>query len=105
MCKIRLTINLCMATVMLMSPLTSWAQATAPEVMKEIDGLKQGQQRILNELQQVKSALKSLMQQRSTAQPALVVSVRDVEFSLGEDNPILGINTAKLAIIEFIDYQ
>jgi protein-disulfide isomerase len=73
--------------------------------MREIESLKQGQQRVLSELQQVKSALQAIVQQRPTAQGAPTVNVSNVEFSLGENNPVLGLRTARLAVIEFIDYQ
>ncbi|MBN2320081.1 MAG: hypothetical protein JXR49_13440 [Acidobacteria bacterium] len=72
---------------------------TEQDLKKEIEALKQGQQMIRKELQEIKSLIRA-------AQPARpkVPDVRDVEFNLG-DNPVLGENTASLILVEFTDYQ
>ena len=75
------------------------AQDTEQDLRKEIEALKQGQQSIRKELQEIKALLLAT-QPKPPAQP----DVRDVEFNLG-DNPVLGGNTASITLVEFTDYQ
>jgi hypothetical protein len=62
---------------------------------REIEALKEGQQAIRRELQEIKSLLLA-KQAPSPAQPA-VVSV--------DDDPFLGNKNARVVMIDFSDYQ
>ena len=75
------------------------AQSVAPDLQQEIEALKKGQQAIQKELQE----LKQLLQARRPARPA-VPDVRNTVFNL-RDNPVKGDQTAKLTLVEFMDYQ
>ena len=74
-----------------------WAQSDA-ELKQEIEALKQGQQQIRKEL----SEIKTLLQRRPAAPSGPNVSGKI--FDLG-NKPIKGEPTAKLTLIEFLDYQ
>ena len=74
-------------------------QDTEQDLKKEIEALKQGQQMIRKELQEIKALIRASQPTRPTAP-----DVRNVEFDLGE-NPVLGTNTASLTLVEFTDYQ
>ena len=75
------------------------AQDTEQDLKQEIETLKQGQQMIRRELQEIKALIRAMQPQRPTTP-----DVRDVEFNLG-DNPVLGEQTASLTLVEFTDYQ
>ncbi len=75
------------------------AQESDQDLKKEIEALKQGQQTIRKELQEIKALLRSLQPARSSSP-----NVRNVEINLG-NNPIRGENTAPLTLVEFTDYQ
>jgi protein-disulfide isomerase len=75
------------------------AQDTEQDLKKEIEELRQGQQMIRKELQEIKALIRASQPARPTAP-----DVRNVEFDLG-DNPVLGTNTASLTLVEFTDYQ
>lgn len=79
----------------------AWAQdgATDPELRREIEKLKLGQQQIERELQEIKK----LLQARPAAAPA-GPQVKGKVFDIG-DNPVQGASTAKLTLVEFTDYQ
>jgi len=77
----------------------SLAQDSDQELRQEIEALKQGQQQIRKELQELKTQLK---QQKAAAPSG--PNVRDQVFDLG-GNPVKGLPTAKLTLIEFLDYQ
>jgi len=68
------------------------------QLKQEIEALKQGQQEILKQLEEIKKLI--------PARPAAPAgpNVQDVVFSLGS-NPIQGQATAKLTLVEFTDYQ
>jgi len=75
------------------------AQDSDADLRAEIDALKQGQQQINQQLQEIKKLLQ--------ARPAAAPRGPDVEgkiFDLG-DNPVKGASTAKLTLVEFTDYQ
>jgi protein-disulfide isomerase len=73
-------------------------QETGQDLKKEIEALKQGQERIQKELQEIKALLQGARAERPAP------TVRDVVFSLG-DHPVRGENTAPLTLVEFTDYQ
>ena len=75
------------------------AQDSNEELRKEIEALKQGQQQIQKQLQEITTLLKS----KPAAKPS-GPNVKGVELDLG-DNFILGVDTAKLTLVEFTDYQ
>ena len=75
------------------------AQDTEQDLKQEIEALKQGQQMIRRELQEIKALIRAMQPQRPTTP-----DVRDVEFNL-RDNPVLGEKTASLTLVEFTDYQ
>jgi len=68
------------------------------EIKQQIEALKQGQQEILKQLEEIKKLI--------PARPAAPAgpNVKDVVFSLGS-NPIQGPATAGLTLVEFTDYQ
>jgi hypothetical protein len=72
------------------------------EARAEIDALKEGQQAIQKQLQEIKR----LVQQQGRPQPTRRQGpeVKDVAFNLG-DNDVKGHSDAKLTLIEFTDYQ
>lgn len=73
-------------------------QTPDDEVRREIEALKQGQQQIRQELQEIKR----LLQERPAAPAG--PDVKDKVFDIG-DNPVKGEQTARLTLIEFTDYQ
>jgi protein-disulfide isomerase len=78
----------------------AWAQASDQEMRQEIEALKQGQQLIRKDL----ADIKRLLQQQKSAPPASGPNVAGKVFDLGA-NPVKGQPTAKLTLIEFLDYQ
>ena len=74
-------------------------QESDADLRREIEELKKGQQRIQQQLQEIKR----LVQARPSGAPA-GPNVKDKVFDLG-DNPIKGASTAKLTLVEFTDYQ
>jgi protein-disulfide isomerase len=69
------------------------------DMKKDIEALKQTQQQILQQLQEIKQ----MLQARPPAAPG-GPNVKDVVFNLGS-NPSLGEKQAKLTLVEFTDYQ
>jgi protein-disulfide isomerase len=88
-----------LAASLIAAPFPVFAQGSGNDVKKEIEALKQGQQEILKQLEEIKK----LVQARPAAAPA-GPNVKDVVFALG-NNPIRGAATAKLTMVEFTDYQ
>ena len=78
----------------------TFAQASSQELEKEIEALKQGQQQIRKDLQEIK---RLLQQQQKPAAPS-GPNVQGKVFDIGS-NPVKGVPTAKLTLIEFLDYQ
>ena len=68
------------------------------ELKQQIEALKQGQQEILKQLEEIKKLIPA------RPAPPAGPNVKDVVFSLG-GNPIQGAETAKLILVEFTDYQ
>ena len=82
-------------------PVTAtFAQATETELKDEIDALKQGQEQIRKDLEEIKKLLTARAQPQRPAGP----DVNGKVFDLG-DNPIVGEDTAKITLVEFTDYQ
>lgn len=79
---------------------SGFAQVNDQDLKKEIEDIKQGQQMIWTELQEIKALIKAGVTVARPSGP----NVRDVEFNLGE-NFILGEITAPLTLVEFTDYQ
>ena len=77
----------------------TFAQASDQEMRQEIEALKQGQEQIRKDLAEIKQLLK----QRPRSAPA-GPNVAGKVFDIGA-NPVKGLPTAKLTLIEFLDYQ
>jgi len=88
-----------LALGLLLVALPVFAQEGDEDIRKEIEALKQGQQNIQKQLQEIK---KLLQQQRPAAPQG--PKVKDVVFNLG-NNDVLGDAGAALTLIEFTDYQ
>lgn len=87
-----------LAGVLWASPL--YAQAPEQDLKKEIEQLKQGQEAIQKELQELKKLIEARLAPRRPAGP----NVKDVVLDIGDD-PGKGENTAPLTLVEFTDYQ
>ena len=74
------------------------AQDVDSDLRRELDALKQGQKQIQQDL----AELKKLLQQRKA--PAAGPNVAGKVFNLGA-NPVKGVPSARLTLIEFMDYQ
>ena len=80
-----------------------FAQESSSDIKAFLEELQKNQQEMRLELQEIKSLLSRLPQQKpSTAQQP--INIKDVEFEIG-DNPIVGNGSAKLILVEFTDYQ
>lgn len=88
-----------LAALLVAAPVPVLAKDPPEDLKKEIEALKQGQQEILKQLEEIKK----LVQARPAAAPS-GPNVKDVVFTLG-NNPIRGSATAKLTLVEFTDYQ
>lgn len=75
------------------------AQQPEQDIRQEIEALKQGQQAIQKDLQEIKKLLQVRRPQRPPAP-----DVSGMVFDL-RDNPVKGEQTAMLTLIEFTDYQ
>jgi protein-disulfide isomerase len=76
------------------------AQDEVSGMREEIEVLKQGQQTIRKELQEIKN----MLLQRVPTPSAPSVNVRGIEFELG-DGPLLGNDAVSLILIDITDYQ
>ena len=93
-------IGAALALSMAAGPASAAAQESKDDLKKEIDALKQGQQEILKQLDEIKK----MMQARQAPAAPSGPNVKDVIFDLGA-NPTKGPATAKLTLVEFTDYQ
>ena len=93
-------IGAALAATLTAAPAPSLAQESKDDLQNEIEGLKQGQQEILKQLEEIK---KLMAARQAPPQPA-GPNVKDVVFNLGA-NPTKGPATAKLTLVEFTDYQ
>lgn len=80
-----------------------WAQAPDPEIGRRLDQLEKGQQRIQQQLDELKTMLQSQARAAAPSAPA-GPNVVGLELDLG-NNPIKGERTAGLVLVEFTDYQ
>ena len=88
-------------TVLLLLPAaTTFGQASDQELQDEIEALKQGQEQIRKDLEEIKKLLQTRAQPQRPSGPDVSGKV----FELG-DNPVKGENTAKITLVEFTDYQ
>ncbi len=78
-----------------------FAQETSSNLARDIEALKQGQEAIRKELQEIKNLLRI---QKTPVNMPTSVSVRDVEFELTNDL-IEGDESAKLILVNITDYQ
>jgi len=84
-----------------LAPASALLAQTDPELRQEIEALKKGQQEMRKDLAEIKK----LVQARPAAAAAPSgPNVAGKIFELG-DNPVKGDPTAKLTLIEFLDYQ
>jgi len=80
---------------------TGFAQQSELELMKkEIEALKQSQQLIMKELQE----MRKLLQAKQGAPLPATANVWTQVFDLGA-NPVKGQSGARLTLVEFTDYQ
>ena len=78
----------------------AFAQDTNDDLRQELDALKQGQKQIQQEIAELKKML-----QKDQKRPAAAGSnVAGKVFNLAA-NPVKGIPSARLTLIEFMDYQ
>jgi protein-disulfide isomerase len=89
-----------LAVFLAAAPAPVLAQESKDDLKKEIDALKQGQQEILKQLDEIK---KLVVARQAPAAPS-GPNVKDIVFNLGA-NPTKGPATAKLTLVEFTDYQ
>jgi hypothetical protein len=104
-----------LATLMLASSVTSWAQTSEEfktlredigtlkelqELRRDIEGLKAGQQGLQKDLQEIKT----LLQNRPAAAAAAPAVPQNLVLDL-DGAPMKGEKTAKLALVEYTDYQ
>ncbi len=75
-------------------------QETEQDLRDEIESLKQGQEQIRKDLQEIKGLLQAQRRPSTPTGP----NVKDKVFDLGA-NPNLGERTAKITLVEFTDYQ
>jgi len=78
--------------------------AQTADIHQEIDELKQGQQAIQRELQEIRSLLEKIAAQTERPLPPAGPAIKDVEFEIG-DIPVKGDAAAKLILVEFTDYE
>ena len=87
--------------LLLLLPATgAFGQATQQELQEEIEALKQGQEQIRKDLDEIKKLLTARTQPRRPTAPDVSGKV----FDLGT-NPVQGERTAKITLVEFTDYQ
>ncbi len=95
-----LALSLLVATPLVAKP------SEVESLRQEIEGLKQGQQQIQQQLDEIKRLLLQQQQQQQRPQPAQRQGpeVKDVTFNLG-NNEVKGARDARLTLLEFTDYQ
>lgn len=85
----------------LAGPVLAQDDATIEELKREIQSIKQGQQNIQRQLNEIKQLLQ---QQKAPARRPSGPNVKDVVFNLS-NSVTKGDAGAKLTLIEFTDYQ
>jgi protein-disulfide isomerase len=91
--------GMALAVLMLAGPVL--AQESADDVKRQIEALKQGQQEILKQLEEIK---KLVAARPAAPAPPAGPNVKDVVFNLG-NNPVRGSADARVTLVEFTDYQ
>ena len=99
------------AILLLNSIHTIYAQ-TDSDFRQELDEIKQNQNAMQKDLSEIKALLSRLTSQIPAQKPSQKpapqqppqINVEGTEFNIG-DNPVLGIESAKLIVVEFTDYQ
>lgn len=85
----------------LMASSAGFAQSSDQELRDEIEALKEGQEQIQKDLQEIKKLIQA--QPRAAVAPS-GPNVKGKIFDVGA-NPTLGEQTAKVTLVEFTDYQ
>ncbi len=88
----------------LLAALPAVGQSAETDLKQEIEALKKGQQDIQRQLEEIKKLLQARPAAPAPPPPAPTANVKDAVFNLG-DNLVRGVNSAKLTLIEFTDYQ
>jgi len=78
--------------------------AQTPDIRQKIDELKQGQQAIQKDLQEIKSLLEKIATQPQAKPAPSGPVIKDVEFDIGS-NPVKGNSNTGLILVEFTDYE
>jgi hypothetical protein len=81
----------------------AWAQAEEQDIQQQLEDLKKGQQELRDELQEIKKLLVAGTRQPAAPQDPSA-KVKGQMFDLGE-NPVKGEVSARLTLVEFLDYQ
>ena len=97
------SIQFILAVVIFGSCNNALAQTAIVDIRQEIDELKQGQEAMREDLQEIKSLLEKIAMQPTGPTPSGPV-IKDVEFEIG-DNPIKGNSAVGVILVEFTDYQ
>lgn len=90
-------LSLILGLLVMLSPLTGFTQTAdeLKEIKKDVDALKEGQKAIQKEIQEIKKAL-----QPKPAPAEFKEAIINIK-----GDPFKGSKNAKVAIIEFSDYQ
>ena len=89
--------SVAVTAVLLLNPPFGWTQET-PSLQQEINALKEGQQAIRKDLDEIKTLLRNMGRGGAPAAPQNVVLDLEQAQMKGE-------KTAKLVLVEFTDYQ
>jgi hypothetical protein len=79
-------------------------QEEEPDLRKQIEELKKGQDEIRKELADIKRLLQASAARAAAPAAPAVPDVRNLVLDVGS-NPFRGQATAKLTLVEFTDYQ
>ncbi len=97
----RITSTLAIALLALSFAPSSSAQETGDDLRQEVEALKQGQQQIQQQLEEIRKLIAA--RPAAPARPS-GPNVAGKVFDLA-DNPFKGESTAKLTLVDFTDYQ
>ncbi len=78
----------------------AFAQAGGEDLQKEIEALKQGQAQIRKDLADIKRLVQQSNRPAAPSRPNVTGKVFDIG-----NNPVKGLPSASLTLIEFLDYQ
>lgn len=96
-----LLLSLCLAPFV--AAPAAWGQEAEPDIQQQLEELRKGQQQLRGELQEIKRLLQSTARQPAARQDPSAM-VKGKVFDLGE-NPVKGEVSARLTLVEFLDYQ